>query len=497
MNRKLGILFLISVLLAFLAGYFIQNLVPSIREQNAEDMISFIEQELENYYYYDLDDDMKHQAYINSIRAAIETYASLNDDPYTRLISAPISAAPQSDESFVGFGISFIYEKEGLYIHDLLKNSPAIGRLLPGDFVIGLRENSEDILFDTLSQDEVYQLLSGNENDIKTLIVQTADDEEIYVDITLTMIETPTVYTLDLEESKIAYIKIDSFSQAVDGVTIGSAALFDSIIRDLENTILNDSESTLILDLRDNPGGALSALHNSNEDGVIRGIVQQLLPLNTDLLLFSLESYQGVDQFYGGLAAKKPYDIKVLVNESSASAAEVLAAALKIGENYTLYGTPTFGKDVYQNQRFLFESRGVNYFLSYTEGPWFYGNRLSVSETPLDVELILQQGIKTLSPLVYPGELSLDDVSIDLSNYQTFLNIYFNYQGLDILRTDGYFDQKTSDALLRFTTEIGLTPTSTLNREVALEIDQVYRLLKDDFSNDHQLQTLIGVIKSS
>lgn len=497
MNRKLGILFLVSVLLAFLAGYYIQNLVPSIREQNAEDMISFIEQELENYYYYDLDDDMKHQAYINSIREAIDTYASLNNDPYTRLISAPLNAEPQSDESFVGFGISFIYQKEGLYINDLLKNSPAIGLLLPGDFVIGLREDGQDIIFETLTQDEVYGLLSGNENDIKTLIVQTADDEEIYVDITLSNIETPTVYTLDLGVSKIAYIKIDSFSQAVDGVTIGSAALFDTIIRDLENTVLNDPEATLILDLRDNPGGALSALHNSNEQGVIRGIVQQLLPLNTDLLLFSLESYQGVDQFYGGLAFRKPYDIKVLVNERSASAAEVLAAALSVGENYTLYGTPTFGKDVYQNQRFLFESRGVNYFLSYTEGPWFYGNRLSVSETPLDVELILQQGIKTLSPLVYPGTLSLDGVAIELSHYQQFLNIYFDYQGEDLLRTDGYFDQKTSDTILLFTTEIGLTPTSVLDREVALEIDQTYRLLLDDLASDHQLQTLIGVITSS
>src|SRR5690554_3682546 len=125
MNRKLGILFLISVLLAFLAGYFIDSLVPSIRESNAEDMISFIEEELENYYYYDLDDDMKHQAYINSIRAAIETYATLNNDPYTRLISAPINGIPRSDESFIGFGISFIYEDEGLLVNDLLKNSPA------------------------------------------------------------------------------------------------------------------------------------------------------------------------------------------------------------------------------------------------------------------------------------------------------------------------------------------------------------------------------------
>jgi len=497
MNRKLGILFLISVLLAFLAGYFIDSLVPSIRENNAEDMISFIEQELENYYYYDLDDDMKHQAYINSIRAAIDTYASLNNDPYTRLISAPMNGIPRSDESFIGFGISFIYEDEGLLVNDLIKNSPAIGKLIPGDMVIGLRSNNEDIYFYTITQDEVYQLLSGNVDETKTLIVKTADDDVIYVDITLSNIETPTVYTLSLNQSDIAYIKIDTFSQSVDDVTIGSAVLFDQILRSLEETILNGQERTLILDLRDNPGGALSALHNSNEQGVIRGIVQQLLPLNTDLPLFSLESYAGIDTFYGGLTSKKPYDIKVLVNEHSASAAEVLAAALKVGENYTLYGSETFGKGVYQNQRFLFESRGVNYYLSYTEGPWFYGDRMSVIDTPLEVEPITQQGIKTLSPMIYPGEMSLDQVSNLLSSYQKFLNIYFNYEGLDKLRTDGYFDQKTADAILLFTTLEHTSPNSELTRDVALTMDRVYRALLHDLSNDHQLNELIGVILSS
>ncbi len=497
MNRKLGILFLISVLLAFLAGYFIDSLVPSIRENNAEDMISFIEEELENYYYYDLDDDMKHQAYINSIRAAIDTYASLNNDPYTRLISAPMNGIPRSDESFIGFGISFIYEDEGLLVNDLIKNSPAIGKLIPGDMVIGLRSNNEDIYFYTMTQDEVYQLLSGNVDETKTLIVKTADDDVIYVDITLSNIETPTVYTLSLNQSDIAYIKIDTFSQSIDDVTIGSAVLFDQILRSLEETILNGQERTLILDLRDNPGGALSALHNSNEQGVIRGIVQQLLPLNTDLPLFSLESYAGTDIFYGGLSSKKPYDIKVLVNEHSASAAEVLAAALKVGENYTLYGSETFGKGVYQNQRFLFESRGVNYYLSYTEGPWFYGDRMSVIDTPLEVEPITQQGIKTLSPMIYPGEMSLDQVSNLLSSYQKFLNIYFNYEGLDKLRTDGYFDQKTADAILLFTTLEHTSLTSELSRDVALTMDRVYRELLHDLSNDHQLNELIGVILSS
>ena len=157
---------------------------------------------------------------------------------------------------------------------------------------------------------------------------------------------------------------------------------------------MNGEGKTLIIDLRDNPG-ALTALHNQGVSSLIPGIAQQLLPRNIVAPLFTMIPRSGTVQvFEGALSQLKPYDIKVLVNEHSASAAEVLAAALQSRGGYELYGRPTYGKGVYQNQLRLSDINGIRYSLIYTEGQWYYGDSLNVSTTPLDVNLINNTGIK-------------------------------------------------------------------------------------------------------
>jgi carboxyl-terminal processing protease len=497
-GKKLGILFLFSVVLAFFAGYFSSRVLPEFSPRNTQDIFEYITDSLEEYYLYDLEESEKNIAFVRSMEAIVEAYAALNQDPYTRVVSSPLSVTPGSDESFVGIGVAFAFEGLNLRIGYVHHDGAAAGLIYPNDLITGIIENEQTILFQTLSsEEEVLGYLSGTLDETKSFLIQNPDEVIQVVDITYQAILTPSVYAVNLLEPNIAYIRITRFSSAPNANTMGTAGLFQELLNTLEETTLlsGESEKTLILDLRDNPGGSLSALHNQNEASQVPGIAQQLIQKNLDKSIFSMIPKSGeVQRFYGNLSQPKPYQIAVLVNENSASAAEVLAAAL-MEEGYTIYGSETYGKGVYQNQVRITDIGDVRYSLIYTEGEWFYRNNLNVSTTPLEVTPLIQTGILGISMPVYQGPVEKDQVSLSLSLYQAFLNVYYELSGLSRLRTDGYFDQKTEDAIEDFQLEHELEVTGTLNIETARKIHDVYMALTNDLSNDMQLAQLVELIR--
>ncbi|MDY0075007.1 MAG: S41 family peptidase [Acholeplasmataceae bacterium] len=496
-SRKLSILFLISVILAFLAGYFAERILPSSPSSNAGDMFDYIMESFDNYYYYDIDDEQVHEAFIANMEASINKIAELNNDPYTRLLAVPLASSPSDDEKFVGVGISFVFEGLDLRVGYVYPQGASHKKIYPNDLIVGVVEDETSIYFKDLDhQESVLDYLKGDLGETKSLIVKNPDDQEEVVTITYQEILTPTAYTKDLDETHIAYIKIERFAGATDS-SLGTAQVFQNILNQLETQTLNGENKTLILDLRDNPGGALTALHNQGAQSMLPGITQQLLRRNLEAPLFTMIPKSGtVQSFYGGLSAPKDYDIKVLVNEHSASAAEVLAAALSVEGGYELYGRPTYGKGVYQNQVRLKDIRNTRYYLVYTEGSWFYGDHLNVSDTPLVVNVIDPSGIHAIDMPVYHGEMSYDYVYASLANYQAFFNVYYQLEGLDKLRTDGYFDQATKDIVFQFNTEFELSG-QTIHLLTARKIHELYVDYLLDVTKDDELQHLIQVIKSS
>lgn len=496
-NKKLGILFLFSVILAFLAGFFAQRILPSTPQNNSSDMFDYIIQSFENYYYYDLEDEEIHEAFIRSMEAAINSIAEANNDPYTRLLAIPLSATPSDDEKFVGIGISFLFEDQNLRIGYVYPQGPAHGKFFPNDLIIGLRSEGNAILFkDLSSEDAVIQLLKGSLGDEKIFIVRDPLGNEHDVTITYQEILTPTAYFKNIGEANIAYIHITSFAGASE-TSVGTAAVFQDILNQLEQTILTGPEKTLILDLRNNPGGALTALHNQGQSSMLPGITQQLLQRNLERPLFTMIPKSGTIQpFYGNLSQPKPYDIKILVNEHSASAAEVLAAVLLTEGGYELYGRPTYGKGVYQNQVRLSDIRDVRYALIYTEGQWFYGDGLNVATTPLTVNLIESSGMRNLDMPIFKQVMSVNHVYQELSLYQAFFNEYYTLTGVDALRTDGYFDEATRLKVMQYNTEKELSG-DTISLETArhIHLDYIFQSVSLDY--DDELQVLIDLIKSS
>jgi carboxyl-terminal processing protease len=501
-NKKLGILFLVSVLLAFLSGYFSSQILPSLPVGSGDDTFEFITESFKNYYYYDIEDDEIQDAFLAAMEASVNSYAASNNDPYTRLVATPLNVSPSDEEMFIGIGISFIVEDYNLRVDYVYPQGAAVGLLYPNDLVIGIKIDDLDILFEDLDNEEdVLSYLSGELDDVKTMIVQDPDLNISYIDITYQEIPTPTAYAMDLGigNENLSYIKINRFSRYVPDSTVGTAKVFQDALNLLETeSLLIDSETkTLIIDMRDNPGGALTALHNQSSEGMIPGIAQQLLTKSVENTIFTMIPKNGkVQNFYGSLTQPKAYNIAVLVNEHSASAAEVLAAALKYYGGYELYGAPTYGKGVYQNQIRLQDIDDIRYSLTYTEGKWFYGDQLNVSTTPLEVNLIAQEGIKAINMPVYHGQMVYNTVSAYLSSYQSFLNIHFNFEGLSLLRTDGYFDTATKEAVERYQLENNLSVTGVINIETSRSIHDLYMEYLDDMIHDVQLQGLLDLLNN-
>lgn len=504
-GKKLGILFLAAVVLAFLTGYFAKDLMPAFQSGNTSDSFDLITDYLIDNYYYDIDEEAIDQAYIDSLYQIVESYAKTYQDPYTRVYAIPQDAVVRYDEVYMGMGVSIEVIDQALKIIDVNKDSDAFSKVIPGDLIIGVVNGEEEVLFSTLeSNEDMLEYLSPENLTSHTLIIQTADHDVSNVTIFIREIETPSVETKTIDDPTIGYIKINQFNAFTD-VTYspGTSFLFKQALTEIEENILleNPETKTLIIDLRDNPGGALTALHNAYADQniYIPGIIQELLPRSLEKPIFSMiprdESLERT--FNNTRLEKKPYDIKVLVNEHSASASEVLAAALYTNGGYTVYGKPTFGKNVYQNSVSLFNYKGVEYGLSYTEGKWYYDGDKNVADHPIPVVEINQEGLLTLETPMYQGEVGLDDVSLGLITYQKFFNIYYQDSLIETLREDGYFDQALEDIIETYQIEQGLTVTKTLNRETAMSIFQVIQTLTANIDYDIQLSELIEVIQNA
>ena len=488
MNKKFVlIVFLAAVVMSFAAGFIFKDVIPTSLFQTGQDPFNEITSILDDYYYYDINDAAKLESYVSQLDAIVEAYSRYFNDPYTRIDAYPLSQSYTTD--YIGMGITFYFDGLIPVVSYVYYEAPAYQKLYPGDVLMGIKGEETTLFEDLASTDEVLSLLRGNQFDEKTFIVRNADfmtreETVIYDYIPITNVEVK-----QFNDTFISYIRIREFTPYVDADNPGTAQAFKDAIEYLEEHGL-DERGTLIIDLRDNPGGAVSALHNLNFPNYPSGIIQQLIPYDSDYPAFQMTDYEGkITTFRGGLSEPKSYDIAVLVNQYSASASEVLAASLQ-QQGYLVYGQETFGKYVYQNQYPLTQINDIEYVLVYTEGIWTYKEGVTVLEDPIDVQSIDAHPYHEIDALVYDGLMQYDDVNQSLIPFQQFLNIYFDAD----IREDGYFDLETETLLREFQTEFDVAINGRLTYETFKVIYDLYNQYTQDLLYDTQLNALVDVL---
>ena len=184
----------------------------------------------------------------------------------------------------------------------------------------------------------VNNYIKGEEGTDVEITVYRAD-EDAYVDLTITRrkIEVPTV-EYRMEEDSVGYVLISEF----DGVTVNQ---FEEAV----DALTDQGMKGLIIDLRSNPGGLL--------DGAV-SMADYILPDDVDtyekgegktLIVYTADKNGEGDVYTASDGHSVDLPIVVLVNEESASAAEVFTGALKDYGAARVVGTTTYGKGIVQN----------------------------------------------------------------------------------------------------------------------------------------------------
>ena len=238
-------------------------------------------------------------------------------------------------------------------------NPGAEAGLAPDDVIVAI--DGEPV--DGLAFVEAGSRIAGNETGVVELTIER-DGETLEITITRAELTVPTV-EIDIPVSGVGYLRIPDFESDVPDL------VFEGL-----GFLTDEQLDTIVIDLRDNPGGLVEAAIEVISEFVDGGVIF----IETD----------GVDSFEaeapeGGLATQQR--LIVLVNQGTASAGEVMAAALRDRRDATLVGGSTFGKNAVQIAFRL--KNGAEFHLAVSR--WLSPNGASVGDFGLipDVEVDL------------------------------------------------------------------------------------------------------------
>jgi carboxyl-terminal processing protease len=233
---------------------------------------------------------------------------------------------------FSGVGLSVVPVKRGLRAVQVFHGSPADkAGIEPGDTIVSVDGDS----IAGLGSTEATAKIKGPEGTEVTLGVLDAKSGKVQ-DLKLTRAEValPNVssHVITVKGRKLGYIRMLSFSEEVH-------ALLASAVKKVER----EGAEGIVLDLRGNPGGLL-------EEAVLSAGV--FLPKG-EVVVSTKSRTQGdsVHETSGGRLSKLP--LVLLIDRGTASAAEILTAALADDAGATVVGTRSYGKGVFQEEKGL------------------------------------------------------------------------------------------------------------------------------------------------
>jgi carboxyl-terminal processing protease len=264
-------------------------------------------------------------------------------DPHTVLVEpAPAKNEQANLQGNTGdVGLNLDVKDNLLTIISPVPNSPADkAGLRAGDIIVKI--DDRDLGFQPVTLQEANSLMQGPVGSKITLTVHRIGvDQPIVADLTRETYPLPTVESKMLPGTSFGYLK----------VTLETAETANEFAKALDG-LKSQNITGLVLDLRNNPGGLFP-------DPVLN-IAGQFLK-NNDVVV--VEKYRdGTEKQYKAGSAHGATDIPlvVLVNNGTASAAEVLAGALQDYKRGELIGEPTYGKGTVQVIRQLSDGSALH-----------------------------------------------------------------------------------------------------------------------------------------
>lgn len=271
-----------------------------------------------NDYYDDVDKDKLIEGAISGMLSVLDEHTTyMNKENST-------SFNNKMNGEYYGIGIEALFiEDKGILVVSVSNDSPA--------YRSGIKEN--DIIVkvnDTLlkEKDSSYftEQISKSEDELKFVVLRNDRELNISVKPEKIIIESVSTNKFVVEGKRVGYIKISIFAANTD-------TQFQEKLKELENSGID----SLIIDVRNNSGGYLSSAATILEMFMEKGTV-----------LYNIESKSSITERKDTTDEHRTYPVSILVNGSSASASEVLAASFMENYNSDIIGNTTYGKGTVQ-----------------------------------------------------------------------------------------------------------------------------------------------------
>jgi len=336
---------------------------------------------------------------------------------------------------YVGIGIQYRSMDGQNIVERVFRESPAENAgVLPGDMLFSV----DGVLLEGLSLEEIGNMVRGEAG--TDVVIDFLRQGEI-VTLTITRGEVHNSAFGYMLDEKIGYLEIGQFGSS-------TSAEVEIYLNDL----LEKNAEKLIIDLRGNGGGYLVSVVN---------ICSFFMPAESIVLIQENRDGSHVVSRARGGNKYDFEDIIILVDGGTASAAEVMAAALRDNMGYTILGVTTFGKGTVQVPQMFSDGSA----LKYTTSEWL---------TPLEEKIhnlgIVPDYIVELHPILEAfipkmdaeKQYRFDEVGEEVGLVQMALD----FLGHNVDRQDGYFSRATETALKAYQAKNGKSVDGIITEEI-------------------------------
>lgn len=456
--KRLYRLFILLMLMAALvlpAGF--------AAETESEDaaLLEWMRDYVKENYYLEVNDDQLTEGMLKGMLETLDPYSTyLTKDEMTELFQS-------LNNSFEGVGMYLIEAKPYIRVHKVIPGSPAEkAGILTDDLIVSV--DGETIHGQSL--EVVVAKIKGPAGTQVKLGVQrpgkTGELSFILIRQRIT-IESVTSKVID---GSVGYIKLEDFGFEVEGK-------FRKAVSSFRNRGIND----IVVDLRGNPGGYLDAAVD---------IADTLLPIGSKIVTVDYRREADDTEYAKRMGFEG--DIAVLIDGKSASASEVLTAALIGRENVRVFGETSYGKGLVQEVRRLSTGDGVKLTIAEYYGP--SGLKIQgVGITP-DVEVIDSGNdlspFKALAPFYFTEPLKVGEASVSAFALQQRMKL-LGYE----VQLSGVFDIGTQQALFNYEKASNYPADGILDEIVKKSIDRAIFERYNQVVADEPLQKSLEWLK--
>ena len=359
------LIMIITLIIGGFLGGFVNQFVTKPTKQESltvshefQEFLDTYEDIKENYYEKIDEGEMLSAGIKGMIDYLGDKYSVYMDEEETEEFNE------QVEGKYVGIGTEIMQLEDGsVVVSNPFEGSPAAkAGLQAGDVII--RVNDTDATGKTSS--EVSNLIKKSADSTVNITVRRDDEEKTFtIERETIEIESVDSSVFDVNDRKVGYIYVSIFAA-------NTYQQFEQALEDLEE----DGIDSLVIDVRSNSGGYLDCVTEIAS-----------LFLGKGKVIYQLDTKGIVEKVYDETKTKRDYPIAVLINSSSASASEILAASLKESYGAEVVGVNSYGKGTVQRAYQLENGATVKYTIQKwltPDGNWI--NEVGVEPT-LRVEM--------------------------------------------------------------------------------------------------------------